>query len=198
MELQDTYTLMAGVDEAGRGPLAGPVYAAAVILNVNKPIDGLMDSKKLNEKKREILVEIIQERALAFAVARAEVEEIDAINILQASLLAMQRAVNALSVKPELALIDGNKCPKLFCKATAVVKGDALIPAISAASILAKVYRDREMLRMHELYPHYDFATHKGYGTKKHLIAIEKFGPCLIHRKTFAPIDKLILNNVAE
>ena len=198
MESPNTFTLMAGVDEAGRGPLAGPVFAAAVILNVAKPIDGLMDSKKLTEKKREILAEIIQERALAYAIARAEVKEIDSINILQASLLAMQRAVNALTVKPDLALIDGNKCPLLFCKASAVVKGDTLIPAISAASILAKVSRDQEMLKMHELYPQYDFATHKGYGTKKHLAALKKFGPCIIHRKTFAPINKLIMNGLAE
>ena len=188
----DTEKLSAGVDEAGRGPLAGPVIAAAVILNPAKPIAGLADSKMLSEKKREILATIIQEQALAWALGRAEVEEIDNINILQASLLAMQRAVEKLIIKPELALIDGNKCPVLNCKTQAVIQGDKTVPAISAASILAKVTRDKEMLLLHEQYPQYGFAKHKGYGTKIHLDALHQFGVSAIHRRSFAPVRQIV------
>lgn len=189
----DREKLVAGVDEAGRGPLAGPVFAAAVILDLKKPVIGLADSKILSEKKREALAKIIQEQSLAWAIGRAEVEEIDKINILQASLLAMQRAVEKLTIKPELALIDGNKCPVLECKTQAIVQGDKTVPAISAASILAKVTRDQEMLILHEQYPHYGFAEHKGYGTKKHLIALQQFGAASIHRRSFAPVKNLLL-----
>jgi ribonuclease HII len=186
------FTLIAGVDEAGRGPLAGPVMAAAVILNPEKPILGLADSKKLTEKQREKIFFIIQENALAWAVARAEVEEIDRINILQASMLAMQRAVEALKISPHLALIDGNRCPLLACKAHAIIQGDQTEPAISAASIIAKVTRDREMLVLHEQYPQYGFAKHKGYPTKDHIAALEKYGPCDIHRRSYAPVENAL------
>jgi len=182
-----------GVDEAGRGPLAGPVIAAAVILDPKKNIDGVMDSKKLSEKKREILFDIICEEAIAYAIGRADVKEIDELNILQASLLAMQRAVNSLHVKPAKALIDGNRCPQLYCPAEAIIKGDDKVPAISAASILAKVTRDREMFGYDEKYPGYGFAAHKGYGTKKHLAAIDELGITEIHRKSFAPIKNMSL-----
>lgn len=183
--------LIAGVDEAGRGPLAGPVFAAAVILNPDKPIEGLNDSKKLTEKKREELFDIIQERALAFCIARADVDEIDRINILQATLLAMQRAIAGLAMSPDLALIDGNQLPLLTCKARAIIKGDETEPAISAASILAKVARDREMCLLDRDFPQYGFSQHKGYGTKAHLLALEKYGPCIFHRRSFAPIKLL-------
>jgi len=184
-------SLIAGVDEAGRGPLAGPVIAAAVILDPNKPIEGLNDSKQLTEKKREELFEIIQERALAFCIARADVDEIDRINILQATLLAMQRAIAGLSICPDLALIDGNQLPLLTCKAQAIIKGDETEPAISAASILAKVARDREMCLLDKQFPEYGFSQHKGYGTKGHLLALEKYGPCILHRRSFAPVKLL-------
>lgn len=191
----DTY-LIAGIDEAGRGPLAGPVFAAAVILNPKKPIVGLADSKQLTEKQREILFDQITENALAFAVGSADREEIDRVNILQATFLAMQRAVNALSLKPHLALVDGNQDPKLFCNTKLIVGGDQLEPAISAASILAKVSRDREMLRLDKLFPKYGFAQHKGYSTKQHLSALKKWGPCEIHRRTFQPVaEQLILEH---
>ena len=182
------FTLIVGVDEAGRGPLAGPVMAAAVILNPEKPILGLADSKQLTEKQREKLFFIIQENALAWAVARAEVEEIDRINILQATMLAMQRAVAALKISPQLALIDGNRCPLLACKARAIIRGDQTEPTISAASVMAKVTRDREMLVLHEQYPQYGFAKHKGYPTKDHIAALQKYGPCDIHRRSYAPV----------
>lgn len=182
---------IAGVDEAGRGPLAGPVFAAAVILNPAKPIEGLADSKVLSEKKREALAVQIQQSATAWAIARAEVHEIDSINILQASLLAMQRAVAALKIKPDLALIDGNKCPVLICPAKAIIQGDKTVAEISAASILAKVARDAEMLMLDQYYPEYGFAKHKGYGTKQHLEALEKFGASPMHRLSFAPIKNL-------
>ncbi len=182
--------LTAGIDEAGRGPLAGPVVAAAVILNPKKPIKGLNDSKLLSEKKRNILAEIIRENAIAWSIARADVHEIDKINILQASLLAMQRAVAALSIPPEHALVDGNCCPKLSCVTQAIVKGDLLIPAISAASILAKVTRDAEMIEMDNQFPGYGFAEHKGYGTEKHLKAIRQLGITEIHRRSFAPVHE--------
>lgn len=184
---------IAGVDEAGRGPLAGPVIAAAVILNPEMPILGLADSKQLSEKEREILFAIIQEKALAFSIGRAEADEIDSINILQASLLAMKRAVEGLTIQPTLALIDGNKSPKLSCETKAIVRGDQLEPAISAASILAKVTRDREMVMLHEIYPAYNFAKHKGYPTKEHMIALAKHGPCAIHRRSYAPVAMLLV-----
>lgn len=184
--------LVAGVDEVGRGPLAGPVVAAAVILDPARPIEGLADSKKLSEARREALAPIIRERALAWALGRAEVEEIDAINILQASLLAMRRAVLALPVAPEFALIDGNRCPDLPCLAEAVVKGDSRVAAISAASIIAKVARDREMVELDGLYPGYGLAGHKGYPSPAHLAALERLGVTAIHRHSFAPVRRLV------
>lgn len=180
----------AGVDEAGRGPLAGPVYAAAVILNPTRPIAGLADSKLLRPRVREALADQIQERALACAVARANLDEIEQFNILGATLLAMQRAVAALSIVPEQALIDGNRCPVLPCPATPIVKGDVLVPAISAASILAKVARDRAMLELDEQYPSYGFASNKGYGTAFHLAALATHGPCACHRRGFEPVRR--------
>jgi ribonuclease HII len=189
--------LIAGVDEAGRGPLAGPVFAAAVILHPGKPINGLTDSKLLTAKKREQLFIEIQANAYAWAIARAEVEEIDAINILQASLLAMQRAVLALTAMPHLILVDGNKCPQdLPCPAQAVIKGDQTVEAISAASILAKVARDNEMCLLDNQYPGYGFALHKGYGTKAHLTALKTLGISAIHRRTFAPVNNLLAQTV--
>jgi ribonuclease HII len=184
--------IIAGVDEAGRGPLAGPVVAAAVILNPQRRIHGLDDSKVLTEKKRELLFSRIQEHALAWAVGSADVLEIDTINILQASLLAMQRAVAGLSIVPDVAYVDGNQAPKLNCAVKTIIGGDALHAAISAASILAKVTRDREMVLLAELYPQYGFAQHKGYGTKEHLAALQKHGACLIHRKSYAPVARLL------
>lgn len=181
-------TLMAGVDEAGRGPLAGCVVAAAVILNPLKPILGLADSKVLNERQRNTLYGLIIDCALSWSIASASVEEIDELNILQATLLAMQRAVTGLSLQPDEVLVDGNQLPKLSMPAQAIVKGDSKIPAISAASILAKVTRDRIMLDYHKDYPDFSFHLHKGYGTKQHLIEIKTFGHLPIHRKTFAPI----------
>lgn len=181
---------IAGIDEAGRGPLAGPVIAAAVILNPEKPIPGLTDSKLLTEKQREKLFSIIQEQALAFAIGRADVEEIDRINILQATFLAMRRAVDALSIKPQRALVDGNQDPQLFCETKLIIQGDRIEPAISAASILAKVSRDREMMLIDQQFPQYGFAKHKGYGTKYHLAALEKYGPCYLHRRSYAPVAR--------
>ncbi len=183
--------LIAGVDEAGRGPLAGPVFAAAVILDPAQPIAGLADSKMLSPKQREALVKLICKHAKAYAVGRAEAHEIDNINILQASLLAMSRAIAALAIQPELVLVDGNFCPKVVCRAKAIIKGDQLIPAISAASIIAKVMRDQEMILIDEQYPGYGFAKHKGYGTAQHLAALKKLGPCAIHRQSFAPIKNI-------
>jgi ribonuclease HII len=182
--------LVAGVDEVGRGPLAGPVVTAAVILDPEHPIEGLADSKTLSEKRREALYELIKERALAWALGRAEVEEIDRLNILQATMLAMQRAVAALEPQPEHALIDGNRCPKLACTSEAIVKGDSRVAAIAAASILAKVSRDREMLELDALYPGYGLAGHKGYPTKAHLVALEALGVTPIHRRSFGPVKK--------
>ena len=184
--------LVAGVDEVGRGPLAGAVVAAAVILDPSRPIDGLTDSKKLTEKKREQLFSIIQRDALAWAIGRAEVEEIDELNILHASMLAMQRAVEQLSPQAEFALVDGNRCPALPCPSQAIVKGDLTEPCISAASILAKVTRDREMDQLELQYPGYGFAKHKGYPTKVHMEALQKLGPTEIHRRTFGPVAKLL------
>lgn len=188
-----TAILIAGTDEAGRGPLAGPVTAAAVILDPSRPIAGLADSKKLTERRREALEKEIKEKALAWAVARAEVEEIDTLNILHASLLAMRRAVEALSPAPQLALVDGNRCPpSLPCRAEAIVRGDQTVPAISAASILAKVARDRELLNLEACYPGYGFARHKGYPTRDHLEALELLGVTPVHRRSFGPVRKLL------
>lgn len=184
--------LVAGVDEVGRGPLCGAVVTAAVILDPGQPIVGLNDSKKLSEARREALFEEICEKALAWCIARAEVEEIDRLNILQATLLAMQRAVEGLVVTPRLALIDGNRCPKLAVPCAPVIKGDAQVPAIAAASILAKVARDREMLALDALYPGYGLAQHKGYPTAMHLEALTRLGPSPIHRRSFAPVRALL------
>lgn len=185
--------LTAGVDEAGRGPLAGPVMAAAVILDSARPIDGLADSKKLTEHRRDSLEEEIKDKALAWAVASADVDEIDTLNILHATMLAMQRAVAALNPVPLLALIDGNRCPSpLACRAEAIIKGDQTVPAISAASILAKVARDRELLRMEEQYPGYGFAKHKGYPTKDHVAALERLGVTPVHRRSFGPVRRML------
>ncbi len=184
--------LIAGIDEVGRGPLAGPVVAAAVILDPEKPIDGLMDSKKLSEKKREQLSAIIKQRALAWSIGRAEVEEIDDINILQASLLAMKRALEGLTIRPDLALVDGNKLPDLDCPAEAIVKGDSKVPVISAASIIAKVARDNEMLELDEQYPGYGLAKHKGYPTKVHMQALKELGVSPIHRISYKPVKQLL------
>ncbi len=182
--------LTAGVDEVGRGPLAGPVVAAAVILDPDNPIEGLADSKKISKKRREQLSEEIMQKALAWSIARAEVEEIDEINILQASLLAMSRAVAALPISPDHALVDGNKLPPLNCTADAIVKGDDKIPAISAASIIAKVARDREMAEMELQYPGYGFSKHSGYPTKAHMQALKELGVTPIHRRSFAPVRR--------
>ena len=180
--------LIAGVDEAGRGPLAGPVVAAAVILDPRRPIRGLADSKILSEKKREFLFLTIQEKALSWGLGQASHEEIDALNILQASLLAMQRAVAALHLAPELALVDGNQSPRLSCQTRTIIRGDQSEPAISAASILAKVSRDRQMQDYHLQYPNYGFHEHKGYATPQHLAALAQHGVIAIHRRSFAPV----------
>ena len=184
--------LTAGVDEAGRGPLAGPVVAAAVILDERQPIDGLADSKVLSASRRERLFDDIRAKALCFCVAQASVEEIDAINILQATLLAMQRAVAGLRLPPKLVLVDGNRLPVLPMQSEAVVKGDALIPAISAASILAKVTRDHWCQEMDRQYPAYGFARHKGYGTAEHLDALRAHGACAAHRRSFRPVTEAL------
>lgn len=184
--------LLAGVDEVGRGPLVGDVVTAAVILDPAKPIKGLADSKKISEKKREALFVEIQEKALCWAVARATPQEIDSLNILQASLLAMHRAVAALHVQPEFVLVDGNRLPKWSYPSEAVVKGDSCVAAISAASILAKVQRDREMVLLDMQYPEYGFAEHKGYPTAKHLDALRRHGVTPLHRRSYAPVARLI------
>ena len=184
-----------GVDEAGRGPLAGPVYAACVVLNPANPIDGLADSKQLSEKKRDALALAIKQQAIAWAIASSTVDEIDRLNILQASLLAMQRAVAQLPLLPDLALVDGNQSPHLKCPVRTIVNGDNLVAEISAASILAKTARDAEMLRLHQCFPQYGFDQHKGYPTKKHLIALQTFGACEIHRKSFAPVKAILSSN---
>ena len=181
-----------GVDEAGRGPLAGPVYAAAVILDPARRIRGLDDSKQLAPAVRLELAARIRSRALAWAVASASVEEIDALNILQAALLAMRRAVTALAVVPELALVDGLHCPQLPIEVRAIVDGDAKVKAISAASILAKTERDAEMVRLAERYPQYGFERHKGYPTPEHLELLQRFGPCEVYRRNFAPVRALL------
>lgn len=188
--------LIAGVDEAGRGPLAGPVIAAAVILKPDFQLHGLTDSKKLSEKERERLFKEICQQALSWSIARGRVSEIDSINILQATLLAMQRAVLRLKISPCIALIDGNKCPELACETRAIIRGDALEPAISAASIVAKVVRDRIMRMLDKKYPKYGFAKHKGYATREHVEALRTHGPCRIHRRTFAPVDEFLNQEV--
>jgi ribonuclease HII len=187
--------LIAGVDEVGRGCLAGSVVAAAVILNPEQPIAGLADSKKLTEYKREQLSKIIKQQALSWAIAEASVTEIDQLNILQASLLAMQRAIAALHIQPVQVLIDGNRLPNLTIPAEAIVKGDSKIPAISAASIIAKVYRDNLMVNYHQQYPNFSFHIHKSYGTAQHLAEIQQFGILEIHRKTFNPIKSMLKNS---
>jgi ribonuclease HII len=184
--------LLAGVDEVGRGPLVGDVVTAAVILDPEKPIKGLADSKKLSEKKREALFDEICEKSLAWSIARAVPSEIDSINILQASLLAMKRAVEQLLVQPEYVLVDGNKLPRWDYRSQAVVKGDSRVASISAASILAKVQRDREMIEMDALYPGYGFAHHKGYPTAQHVAALHKLGVTPLHRRSYAPVAKVI------
>jgi ribonuclease HII len=183
--------IVAGVDEAGRGPLAGPVVAAAVILDPARPIDGLADSKCLSPAQRQQLEGEILERALAWSLGRAEVREIDELNILHASMLAMKRAVEGLHVRPEHVLVDGNRCPDIDIRVEAVVKGDQTVPAISAASILAKEARDREMIELDRHYPGYEFAKHKGYPTKIHLEALAKLGICPEHRLSFGPVKRL-------
>ena len=185
--------LVCGVDEAGRGPLAGPVVAAAVILDPARPIVGLNDSKKLSAKRRAALAIQIRAKALAWAVAEASVEEIDRINILQASLLAMQRAVAALATAPSHALIDGNRCPQLACSAEAIVGGDGKVESIAAASILAKTVRDAGMLELHASYPQYGFDRHMGYPTAVHLQALREHGASPVHRRSYAPVAQLTL-----
>lgn len=185
-----TGVLLAGVDEVGRGPLAGDVVAAAVILDPKNPIAGLADSKKLSEKRRETLFNEIREKALSFAIARASVAEIDQLNILHASMLAMKRAVEQLSVQPEFVLVDGNRKPNWCYACDTVVKGDDRVAAIAAASILAKVTRDREMVLLDQQYPGYGLAGHKGYPTKAHLAALAELGATPIHRKSFAPVQR--------
>ncbi len=188
----DAPGLMAGVDEAGRGPLAGPVVAAAVILDELQPIKGLADSKKLTALRREKLYDEIRAKALCCSVAQASVQEIDELNILQATMLAMRRAVEGLRLKPQRVLVDGNRLPVLSMAAEAIVKGDALVPAISAASILAKVTRDRWCAELDARYPEYGFAAHKGYGTALHMAALQEHGPCPEHRSSFAPVREAL------
>jgi ribonuclease HII len=184
--------LTAGVDEAGRGPLAGPVYAAAVILDPARPIEGLADSKKLSAKTRERLAALIRSRALAWSVAASSVAEIDTVNILQASLLAMRRAVEALMPQPDAIEVDGLHCPNVAMPARAIVRGDSSVAAIAAASILAKTARDAELLRLAALYPQYGLDRHKGYPTAMHLAALQKHGVAIIHRRSFAPVRRLL------
>lgn len=188
----DAPGLLAGVDEAGRGPLAGPVVAAAVILDELNPIAGLADSKALTEKKRERLFDEIRAKALCCCIAEASVEEIDRLNILQATMLAMRRAVEGLRLKPAKVLVDGNRLPVLKIPAEAIVKGDALVAAISAASILAKVTRDRQCIAMHESHPEYGFAAHKGYPTADHIAALRAHGVTTWHRRSFAPVRQVL------
>ncbi|CAN7564595.1 ribonuclease HII [Duganella sp. LjRoot269] len=184
--------IICGVDEAGRGPLAGPVFAAAVILDVSRPIDGLRDSKKLTEARRDMLAPLIKAHALAWAIAEASEEEIDKLNILQASMLAMRRAVEALSTVPTLALIDGNRCPVMKIQSIAVIGGDDKVDAISAASILAKTARDAALVALHAQYPQYCFDQHKGYGTALHLERLREHGASPVHRRSFAPVREVL------
>ncbi|HHI94341.1 MAG TPA: ribonuclease HII [Gammaproteobacteria bacterium] len=192
LDFSDAAVWVAGVDEVGRGPLAGPVVTAAVILDPEQPISGLADSKALSEKKREALFDEIRKKAKAWAIGRAEVEEIDKINILQATMLAMQRAVAGLALQPGHVLVDGNRCPELPCTAEAIIKGDGKVPAISAASIIAKVTRDREMVLLDVRYPGYGLAGHKGYPTKAHMTALQDLGATPIHRRSFAPVRRVL------
>jgi ribonuclease HII len=185
--------LIAGVDEAGRGPLAGPVVAAAVILDPARPVAGLRDSKALSAAQRERLAGAIRTHALAWAVAHADVAEIDALNVLQATMVAMRRAVAGLGVAPEEAWVDGNRCPELPCRVRAIVGGDRDVAAISAASILAKTVRDALLVALDARYPAYGFAQNKGYGTKEHLAALARYGPCPEHRRSFAPVRQTVL-----
>lgn len=185
-------SLVCGVDEAGRGPLAGPVYAAAVILDPSRRVNGLADSKVLSAERREILAERIKERALAWSIAHASVEEIDRLNVLRATLLAMRRAVEALERPAEEAWIDGTHCPDLSCPVRAIVGGDSSVPQISAASILAKTERDAEMLRLHAQFPQYGLDRHKGYPTPEHLARLAEHGVCAIHRRSFAPVQRAL------
>ncbi|HIF50111.1 MAG TPA: ribonuclease HII [Thiotrichaceae bacterium] len=184
--------LLAGVDEVGRGPLAGAVVAAAVILDPEQPIAGLNDSKKITQKNRELLSIEIKEKSLAWSLGRAEVEEIDELNILHASLLAMKRAVESLNVFPKMVVVDGQYTPDIEHEKIAIIKGDSLVPAISAASIIAKVERDNEMIKFDDIYPGYGFASHKGYPTKKHIEALAELGITDIHRRSFAPVAKYL------
>jgi len=197
-EYYSRYSYIAGVDEVGRGPLAGPVVTAAVILDRNNPIEGLTDSKKLTELQRDELSIEIKKKALCWALGRAEVEEIDQINILQATLLAMQRAVEALSIQPEFVLVDGNRCPAFSCPADAIIKGDLTVPAISAASIIAKVARDGEMSKLDEIYPGYGLGKHKGYPTKAHISAMTELGVTPIHRRSYGPVRKVMELQMAD
>jgi len=193
----DAPGLMAGVDEAGRGPLAGPVVAAAVILDDLRPIRGLADSKTLTALQRERLHDQILAKALCCSIAQASVEEIDSLNILQATMLAMRRAVEGLRLKPVKVLVDGNRLPRLDVLAEAIVKGDARVKAISAASILAKVHRDRLCTQLHDEFPHYGFAGHKGYGTREHLEALQRHGACVHHRRSFSPVAAALARTAA-
>lgn len=187
--------LICGVDEAGRGPLAGAVYAAAVILNPERPILGLADSKKISEKKRDLLSIEIKQHALAWAIASSSVEEIDSINILQASMLAMKRAIEQLQIKADLVLVDGNKCPNIQLPCEAIIKGDSKVQAISAASILAKTARDADLYILDAQYPQYGFSQHKGYPTAKHLEMLAMHGISPVHRLSYAPVKKIISKN---
>jgi ribonuclease HII len=193
-----TGEIICGVDEAGRGPLAGAVYAAAVILDPAKPIEGLRDSKKLSEAKREALAELIKEHALAWSIASCSEAEIDDLNILHASMLAMRRAVESLNVQPTLALIDGNRCPVMPYRSEAIVKGDDKVPAISAASILAKTARDASLQALHLQYPQYGFDQHKGYPTTLHLERLRLHGVSPVHRRSYAPVRNLLLASSQE
>ena len=188
--------IVAGVDETGRGSACFELLAASCILDPNNPIEGLTDSKKLSPKRREYLAKEIKEKALAYCIAEASVEEIDQLNVLQATMLAMQRAVQGLAVTPDMVLVDGNKTPVLDIPCEAIIKGDLKIPAISAASIIAKVERDRRLMLYHDQYPEYGFASHKGYLTKVHMDALEKYGPCPAHRTSYKPIKKLLEGKV--
>lgn len=192
LEEESHISLIAGVDEAGRGPLAGDVVAAAVILEHSEPLKGLTDSKKLSPRQREKLFPLIQEKAIAYAIGRASVEEIDKLNILHASMLAMQRAVARLKIPPEFIYVDGNRYPELPCPARAVIKGDSRVASIAAASVLAKVTRDREMVALDAEFPGYGLAQHKGYPTQAHMEALETLGPTRIHRKSFGPVAELL------
>ena len=184
--------IIVDVDEVGCGQIAGLVVAAAVILNPQNPIDGLKDSKQLTAMKREYLDKLIREKAAAFAIGQADVAEIDGINILQASLLAMQRAVALLSIQPSVVLVDGNRCPQWGYRSHAIIRGDALIESISAAAIIAKVYRDGLMKAYHDEFPVYGFDHHMGYATEKHRLALQQYGPCILHRRSFSPVKEMV------